>query len=183
VGTADAEDDDGGMGRPIDVDDVLQGKPTPGVLLRRGFLKQCPRCGGRRIYDSWFRMKERCPTCGYLFEREPGFFVGAYLINFAIVEGFLFVMLMGFVAWKDQNPDAGMKAAVVIGLFIGLIGPVIFYPYSRTIWSALDLMMTPLEMDEIVAAADAVEDDDADIGDDLDGGRKDDGDGGAAAAS
>jgi hypothetical protein len=43
--------------------------------------------------------------------------------------------------------------------------------------------MTPLEMDEIVAAADAVEDDDADVGDDLDGGRKGDGDGGAAAAS
>ena len=176
------------MGRPIDVEDVLQGKPTPGVLLRRGFLKQCPRCGGGRLYSSWFRMKERCPTCGYLFEREPGFFVGAYLINFAIVEGFLFVMLMGFIAWKDQNPDAGMQAAVIIGLFIGLIGPVIFYPYSRTIWSALDLMMTPLEMDEIVAAADAVEDDD-DEGDPDEGdpdrlaGREGDAEGGTAAAS
>ena len=62
--------------------------------------------------------------------------VGAYLINFAIVEGFLFIMLMGFIAWKDQNPDAGMTWAIVIGLFIGLIGPVLFYPYSRTIWSA-----------------------------------------------
>lgn len=103
-------------------------------------------------------MKERCPRCGYLFEREPGFFIGSYFINFAIVEGFLFVMLMGFVAWKDQHPDAGMTAAIVIGLSIGLIGPFVFYPFSRTIWSALDLLMTPLELDEIVAAADAVSD-------------------------
>ncbi len=144
------------MARPIDVDDVLRPKPEWPTLLWRGLVKRCPRCGGGHLYRNWFRMKERCPTCGYLFEREPGFFVGAYLINFAIVEGFLFIMLMGFIAWKDQNPDAGMGLAIVIGLFIGLIGPVIFYPYSRTIWSALDLLMTPMEMDEIVAAADAV---------------------------
>ena len=144
------------MARSIDVEDVLRPKPEWPTLLWRGVAKHCPRCGGGHLYRNWFRMKERCPTCGYLFEREPGFFVGAYLINFAIVEGFLFVMLMGFIAWKDQNPDAGMGLAIVIGLVIGLIGPVVFYPYSRTIWSALDLLMTPMEMHEIVAAADAV---------------------------
>lgn len=147
------------MAPPIDVDDVLRPQPTPAVLMRRGLLKHCPRCGGGHLYVGWFRMKERCPTCGYLFEREPGFFVGAYLINFAIVEGFLFILLMGFIAWKDQNPDAGMTVPIVVGLFIGVIGPVIFYPFSRTIWSALDLLMTPLEVGEIVAAADAVSDD------------------------
>lgn len=144
------------MARPIGVDDVLRPKPEWPTLMWRGMVKHCPRCGGGHLYRNWFRMKERCPTCGYLFEREPGFFVGAYFINFAIVEGFLFVMLMGFIAWKDQNPDAGMSLAIAIGLVIGLIGPVIFYPYARTIWSALDLLMTPMEMHEIVAAADAV---------------------------
>jgi len=144
------------MVKPLDVDDVLQGRPTPGTLLKRGALKQCPRCGGRHIYDSWFHMKERCPTCGYLFEREPGFFVGAYLINFAIAEGFLFVLVMGFVFWKDQHPDAGVVAPAVIGVTIGVVMPVLFYPFSRTIWSAFDLLMTPLEVEEIVAAADAV---------------------------
>lgn len=148
------------VSRPIDIEDVLRGKPEPGTLLWRGLCKKCPRCGGGHLYRRWFTMAERCPTCGYLFEREPGFFVGAYLINFAIVEGFLFVMLMFFVAWKDQHPDAGMTAAIVIGLFIGLVGPVLFYPYSRTIWSAFDLLMTPLEIDEIVAAADAVSSED-----------------------
>lgn len=146
----------GPMPRPIDVDDVLRPKPEWPTLLWRGMAKHCPRCGGGHLYRRWFQMAERCPTCGYLFEREPGFFVGAYLINFAIVEGFLFIMLMGFIGWKDQNPDAGMTLPIVIGLFIGLVGPVIFYPYSRTIWSALDLLMTPMEMDEIVAAADAI---------------------------
>ncbi len=141
----------------FDVDAVLQVKPTYGVLLRRGFRKRCARCGGSHLYQGWFRMVERCPTCGYLFEREPGFFVGAYLINFAIAEGFLFVMLMGFILWKAGHPDAGLVPALVIGFAIGVIGPILFYPYARTIWSAIDLAMTPLELAEIVAAADAVE--------------------------
>ena len=150
------------MSRPVDVDDVLRGKPTPGTLLKRGVLKKCPRCGGGHLYEGWFHMKERCPSCGYLFEREPGFFVGAYLINFAIAEGFLFVLLMIFVGWKSQNPDAGVVWPIVVGIAIGIIGPIVFYPFSRTIWSAFDLLMTPMEMDEIVAAAEAVS-----VGDEL----------------
>lgn len=149
------------MPRDLRVDDVLAGKPSPGTLLKRGVTKRCPRCGERDIYRTYFRMRERCPSCGYLFEREPGFFVGAYLINFAIIEGILFVLLMGFIAWKDQNPDAGVVIPIGLGLLLGIVGPVVFYPYSRTIWSAFDLLMTPLEVDEIVAAADAVADQDA----------------------
>jgi uncharacterized protein (DUF983 family) len=144
------------MQRPVDVNDVLQGKPPPGTLLKRGLLKRCPRCGGKGLFRSWFHQHERCPTCGYLFEREPGFFVGAYFINFAIAEGFLFVLVMGYVLWKDQHPDAGVVIPVAIGVAIGVILPILMYPFARTIWSAFDLLMTPLEMKEIVAAADAV---------------------------
>lgn len=144
------------MAEPFGVDDVLRGRPTPGTLLRRGFAKQCPRCGGGHVFDSWFRMKERCPTCGYLFEREPGFFIGSYFINFAIAEGFLFVLAMGFVWWKSANADAGVLWPAVAGVIIAIVAPLVFYPYSRTIWSAFDLMMIPLEVSEIVAAADAV---------------------------
>lgn len=147
------------MAGELGVDDVLRGRPTPGTLLKRGVAKRCPRCGGKGIYDSWFHMKERCPTCGYLFEREPGFFVGAYVINFGITEGFLFFLVMGFILWKSTHPDAGILVLALVGVAIGVIAPILFYPFSRTIWSALDLLMTPLEVDEIVAAADAVSDD------------------------
>lgn len=141
----------------LGVDDVLRPVPTTGVLLRRGFAKRCPRCGGGHLYVNWFRMKERCPTCGVRFEREPGFFVGAYLINFAITEGLLFVAIMVYVGWKDAHPDAGLGLPIAVGLAIGLLGPLLFYPYSRTIWSAIDIAMTPLEVPEIVDAAESVD--------------------------
>lgn len=144
------------MAKDVDVEAVLEGRPTAGVLLRRGLAKHCPRCGGGKVYESWFRMKERCPTCGFLFEREPGFFVGAYLINFAIAEGFLFVLIMAFLALKNARPETGVGWPIVAGLTVGVVAPIVFYPFSRTIWSAIDLAMTPLEVPEIVAAADAV---------------------------
>lgn len=121
-------------------------------LLGRGFTKRCPNCGGRGIYDTWFRMKERCPTCGMRFEREEGFFVGAYLINFAVSIILLFVLCMGFVGVKAADPDANATGFMVAGVLIGLLAPVVFYPFARTVWSAIDLGMTPLEPEELVEA-------------------------------
>ena len=121
-------------------------------LLGRGFTKRCPNCGGRGIYDTWFRMKDRCPSCGMRFEREEGFFVGAYLINFAVAIVVLFVLCMGFVAVKATDPEASATGFMVAGVLIGLLLPVVFYPFARTVWSAIDLGMTPLEPDELAAA-------------------------------
>lgn len=144
------------MERSFGVDDVLAGQPSWGTLIKRGLMKKCPRCGGGHIFRSWFRMKERCPRCGYLFEREPGFFIGSYFVNFMIAEGFLFVLVMVFVGFKANSPDMGIRVPAAIGVAIAIVGPLVFYPFSRTIWSAFDLLMTPLEVEEIVQAADAV---------------------------
>ena len=153
-----AAGEDGTMRRPVDVNDVLQGKAPPGTLLKRGLLKRCPRCGSKHLFHHWFHMVERCPTCGYRFEREPGFFLGAYFINFAIAEGFLFVLVMGYLLWKSQHPEAGVALPLLVGITIGVVAPIALYPFSKTIWSAFDLLMTPMEMEEIVAAAEAVSD-------------------------
>jgi len=135
-------------------DDVLGPPRTWEVMLKRGIRKHCPRCGAGKLYESWFRMKRRCPRCGFMFEREPGFFVGAYFINFAFTEGLLFVVVMSFVFVLANNAGASIVPPLVVGGILALLAPLVFYPYSRTIWSAIDLAMTPLELDEIVAARD-----------------------------
>ncbi len=90
------------------------------------------------------------------FEREPGFFVGAFTINLAISIIALFVLCMGLVAVLASDADAGYLAFLVVGLVIALGAPVFCYPFSRTIWSAIDLAMTPLEPAEEAEAATAV---------------------------
>jgi hypothetical protein len=44
---------------------------------------------------------------------------------------------------------------LVAGVLIGLLAPVVFYPFSRTVWSAIDLGMTPLEPEELREAEEA----------------------------
>ncbi len=138
-------------------EDVVGPPATWDLMLKRGLRKRCPRCGAGRIYRSWFRMRERCPGCGFKFEREPGFFVGAYLINFAITEGFVFVAIMVFVFVKDANRDVSVLPVLAVALTFAVVAPLLAYPFARTIWSAIDLAMTPLELKEIVAARDALE--------------------------
>ncbi|QXC61662.1 DUF983 domain-containing protein [Aquihabitans sp. G128] len=131
-------------------------QPPWGRLLLRGVRKQCPNCGGHPVYDTWFRMKDRCPDCGLRFEREPGFFVGAYLINLAVAFTLLFVLCMVYVGWKAANPDAGVLVPISVMVAVGILAPPFFYPYSRTVWSAIDIGMAPLEPAEEADAAAAL---------------------------
>ncbi|CAN5873399.1 hypothetical protein BH23ACT2_BH23ACT2_25050 [soil metagenome] len=144
------------MARSFGVDDVLGGPPSWGVMLRRGLLRLCPRCGGDHLFRTHFRMRERCPGCGYCFEREPGFFLGAWFVNFMVLEALHFSLAMGFIFWMSANPDAGLLAPLAVALGTSVAVPIAFYPHSRTIWAAIDLGMTPLELDEIITAADAI---------------------------
>ena len=117
-------------------------RPTTGQLLRRGLTKRCPVCGSGHLFDGWFRMKERCPRCDYKFEREEGFFLGAYTVNLAISEGLLLlVAIVPLIFLLGTNRDVSLWPIVGIGLVAAIGAPLVFYPFSRTIWSAVDLAM------------------------------------------
>ncbi len=82
-------------------------------------------------------MTRTCGGCGLLFEREPGYWVGAMTMNTTAVVGiFLATFALGAVLWWPDVPW-GWLLTVTIG--INLIFPLIFYPYAKTIWVALDL--------------------------------------------
>jgi uncharacterized protein (DUF983 family) len=120
--------------------------PSPGRMLRRGLTKRCPICGSGHLFDGWFRMKERCPGCDFRFEREEGFFLGAYTINLAIAEGLLLVLaIVPLILLLNANPDMSVWPIAVVGLLAAVLAPIVFYPFSRTIWSAIDLVLRPLD--------------------------------------
>jgi hypothetical protein len=113
-------------------------------MLGRGLLKRCPICGARKLFRGWFRMKERCPGCNYLFEREEGFFLGAYVINLAIAQGMVILLaIVPLIVRMANDPDASIWPFVIGGVAGAVLGPMIFYPWSKTIWTAFDLMLRP----------------------------------------
>jgi uncharacterized protein (DUF983 family) len=113
-------------------------------MLARGLLKHCPICGAGTLFTRWFRMKERCPGCGYRFEREEGFFLGAYVINLAMAQGLVILLaIVPLIVRLAENPDAAIWPFVGGGLVGAVVAPVVLYPWSKTIWTAFDLMLRP----------------------------------------
>ncbi len=119
---------------------------SPARMLARGITKRCALCGSGGLFTGWFRMRERCPGCGHRFEREEGFFLGAYVVNLGITEGLLLLLgIVPCIAFLAANPDASLLPFVVSGLVAAVVAPLVFYPFSRTLWSAVDLILRPAE--------------------------------------
>jgi uncharacterized protein (DUF983 family) len=120
-------------------------RPEYGRMLGRGLTKRCPRCGSGHLFTSWFRMRERCPRCGYRFERQEGFFLGAFVINFAVAELSLAVVLVALIVVLSMGRHVSVWSWVAVAAAIQIAVPLLFYPFSRTVWAAIDLMMRPIE--------------------------------------
>jgi uncharacterized protein (DUF983 family) len=103
---------------------------TVGQILARGFLHQCPNCGGRTLFKNWFTANERCARCGLKFEREDGFFLGALVINYTVTSVLLLVPLLVLVFREQVGITSGVIAAVVWCI----VFPLIFFPTSKSLW-------------------------------------------------
>jgi uncharacterized protein (DUF983 family) len=120
-------------------------RPTLGTLVARALRLRCPRCGGGGIWQSWFRMKHACPTCGQVFERGEShdFFIGAYLINLVVAESTAVVVAAAM--WIALGSRVSFNVLWGASMVLAVVMPVIFYPFSRDLWLALDLHFRPTE--------------------------------------
>ena len=110
-------------------------------LLARGLRKRCPRCGGGEIFRSYYTLEPQCPHCAYPFEREEGYWVGAVIVNTAVVEAIFFVLFIGILV--ATLPEINWRAMLVAGIVTNGVFPFLFFPYSKTVWMALDLYFHP----------------------------------------
>src|SRR5690606_4317831 len=95
----------------------------------------------------WFRMIDRCPRCGLRFERIDGHWTGDLGMNTIVT--FTAVFLTLIVGFAVTYPDVpGVRLFVCAVAVAGLV-PLVFFPFSKTLWLAIDLMMRPLEPDEV----------------------------------
>ena len=130
----------------------------PFTMVVRGLFLRCPRCGGGKLFASYFKLKPRCPTCGYKFEREEGFWLGGYVMNVVIGEGLLALFLLVFAWFIINHPDSSIGPWLAVAVGLAVIPPVLFFPMSRTSWMAMDLLLHPLEPWEVAEADLALED-------------------------
>lgn len=111
------------------------------MMLGRGLGRRCPRCGSGSLFHSWFTMVERCPRCALLLDRGDAFFLGAFVVNFGVTEVLLGAAIAVMVAVTLPDPPLATIAAMAAVVTITV--PVAFYPFSKTVWLALEMIMRP----------------------------------------
>ena len=132
---------------------MQQGRHTdvtsPARMLLRGAAKRCAACGGRRVFVGWFRMAARCPSCGYRFEREEGFFLGAYVMNLVIAQALVILLaVVPTIVILNADADANLVPVFLAGVVGAVLAPLVFYPFSKTLWVAIELILRPVDVRE-----------------------------------
>lgn len=120
----------------------------------RALLLRCPNCGGRTVLRSWFKLRYRCEQCGIRTDRgeSEDYFLGGMFLNIALAEALfaLVLLVVVIVMWPDV-PWAGVQDSLVIAM---VAAPIVFYPVSRLMWFALDLLLRPPDAAEMQWHAD-----------------------------
>ena len=112
------------------------------AVLARALKRQCPYCGGGNIFSSWWTLKETCPSCGVSFNREEGYFLGAYALNLILAE-FLALGLALYLLFATGLRDLPLGVQMVIAGALAALFPIVLFPYARTLWMAIDLVANP----------------------------------------
>jgi uncharacterized protein (DUF983 family) len=97
-------------------------------------------------------MAPTCPQCGLALERqESGYVVGAYMFNMVASE-MVFMALLAVVVillW----PTPPWTLLTYGGAVLMVVLPVLFYPYSKTIFLGFDLLFRPANYSTTEVAA------------------------------
>ena len=112
-------------------------------MLGRALARRCVVCGGRGVFSGYFTLREACPSCGFPFEREEGYWVGAMILNIGGAQLAFFAFLLGglTLTW----PDPPWIFFLVGGISLMIAFPIAFYPWSKALWLCGDLMVRPSE--------------------------------------
>lgn len=100
---------------------------------------KCPRCEKGNIFSDkgnlfLFRapvMHETCPHCGHKFEREPGYFLGAMYVSYALTVALAVAV---FVAWELFMPGQYDYRVITLIVVAQVLLWFVNFRFSRIIW-------------------------------------------------
>ena len=115
-----------------------------GTALSRAFRLRCPRCGGGKLFYGLMKMHGRCRECGFVYQREPGYFLGSAYINYGITALTLTIAYVVLRFW------AGYSDRVIAGPLVAfcVLFPLFFFRYARSLWLAMDCFFDPSVLED-----------------------------------
>ncbi len=84
-------------------------------------------------------MAKACARCGFVFERDPGYFLGATYINYGLttlISTWTYIVLRFVMA-------VGQGILIPVLATFCVVFPVVFFRYARSLWLAFDCYLDP----------------------------------------
>jgi uncharacterized protein (DUF983 family) len=121
-------------------------RPDFGTILGRSLRLRCPRCGGGKLFRSYFRMNAECPQCKLRYERAPGYFLGSMYINYGLTT---LLMTVAYVALVFGAGLSNREVLAPLLVFVVLF-PVAWFRHARSLWLGMDCYFdrTDFDLDE-----------------------------------
>ncbi len=116
-------------------------------LLLSGLFLRCPYCGKGKLFRRFYSMYDRCPVCGWRYEREEGYWTGAMALNLVVTELLIAIVTVPVVIWLAVS-GLPIWPLVAIGLPMCFILPLLFFRHARSFWMSLDFMIHPVDPEE-----------------------------------
>lgn len=120
------------------------GASTNLSLVKDILRQRCPSCRTGNIFRysifrGFPRMHERCPVCDLKFEREPGYFLGAMYVSYAL--GLVIIALIAALLWAVTGWWITKDTIWAVVLFLPLAPTITFF--ARVLWIYLDQTVDP----------------------------------------
>ena len=116
--------------------------PPRRTMFGRALLKRCPLCGGGPLFHGWFRMRDRCPSCGLRMRRgEDGYTLGALWFNLLLAESITMGVFVTTLVMTWPTPP--WDRLQVLGPLEAIVMPLLVWPFARTLFLAFDLLFRP----------------------------------------
>jgi len=110
------------------------------LTFGRSLKLKCPVCGRASIVQRPFNLKHRCDSCGTIFKREEGFFVGAIMANVVATEVFILIAYFALLLLTTLSD----RTTFIILFALAIAFPLTFYHHSWSLWLAMDHLIEGL---------------------------------------
>jgi uncharacterized protein (DUF983 family) len=117
-------------------------RPPFGEALKRGLRLRCPCCGRGPLYRRVLRMYHDCPLCGLRYYREPGYYVGAMIVNYGVTAFFMIAIYLVSLLLPDfWHVTTGTK--IIVWMLAAALVSLALVPHARSLWLAVDYWIEP----------------------------------------
>jgi uncharacterized protein (DUF983 family) len=106
------------------------------------------------MFYMWVKSFEECASCGFRYNRgEPDYYIGAYTINLIVAELIVVaaMLIVMFTTWPNV-PWEEMPWGLAV---FAIVGPLFTYPFSKSLWLAIDLRFRPAEPKDFLSSSQA----------------------------